>query len=121
MTPDLAELAEALIEVARLAQAALQTCDVKTELLPVPHQRPKKLPKGSQAVYAFLLGTHCLKVGKAGPKTQARFTSHHYGENALARAARTGSALAPSPVAISFVSCKTEQYQCWTSAAVVGQ
>jgi hypothetical protein len=89
MTPDLAELTEALIEVARLAHATLQACDVKTELLPAPHRRPRSLPKGSQAVYAFLLGGSCLKVGKAGPKTQARFTSQHYGGGASSTLAKS--------------------------------
>ena len=89
MTPDRAELAEALIKVARLAHVTLQLCDVKIELLPAPHRRPSSLPKGSQAVYAFLLGDRCLKVGKAGPKTQARFTSQHYGESAPSTLAKS--------------------------------
>jgi hypothetical protein len=36
-----------------------------------------------------LLGDRCLKVGKAGPKSQARFTSQHYGFNAPATLAKS--------------------------------
>jgi len=89
MALDLTELTKALIEVPRLADVTLQPCDVKTQALPAPHRRPRSLPLGSQAVYAFFLGAHCLKVGKAGPKTQARFTSQHYGESAPSTLAKS--------------------------------
>jgi hypothetical protein len=59
---------------------ALITSEV--QLLPAPHRPPTVLPAGQQAVYCFLLGNGCLKVGKAGAKTQARFTSQHYGGHA---------------------------------------
>ena len=59
------------------------------ELLAAPHRRPSSMPPGTQAVYAFILGEHCLKVGKAGPKTQARFTSQHYGKNAPSTLAKS--------------------------------
>ena len=39
--------------------------------------------------YAFFLGESCLKVGKAGPKTQARFVSQHYGMSAPSTLARS--------------------------------
>jgi hypothetical protein len=38
---------------------------------------PSRLPLGTQAVYAFLLGERWLKVGKAGPNSQPRFTTQH--------------------------------------------
>ena len=40
-------------------------------------------------MYAFLLDAICLKVGKAGPKTQARFTSQHYGVSAPSTLAKS--------------------------------
>src|SRR5438270_1170482 len=81
-TPDLPELAESFAEVARLARVDLKPQDLRTEWVPAPHRRPSSLPRGEQAVYVFMLGEVCLKIGKAGPKTQARFTSQHYGQSA---------------------------------------
>ncbi|MBI3694505.1 MAG: hypothetical protein HY238_06660 [Acidobacteria bacterium] len=89
MSHDLAELADSLVKVAQLAHVELRPGDVKTELLPSPHRRPSRLPAGVQAVYAFMLGEHCLKVGKAGPKTQARFTSQHYDKSAPSTLAKS--------------------------------
>lgn len=40
--------------------------------------RPTVLPKDMQGVYVFLTEDHCFKVGKAGPKSKARWNSHHY-------------------------------------------
>lgn len=82
-------LIEAFLQVAELAHTSLARSDVRHEMLPAPHRRPSGLPPGSQAVYAFLLGDRCLKVGKAGPKTQARFTSQHYGLNAPSTLAKS--------------------------------
>ena len=50
---------------------------IRYKYSPVPHE-PYPLPKNSSAVYVFICGSHCLKVGKAGPKSKARFNSHHY-------------------------------------------
>jgi hypothetical protein len=44
------------------------------------HQ-PTTLPKDKQGVYIFSIGTHCLKVGKAGANSQARWKSQHYLNN----------------------------------------
>jgi hypothetical protein len=81
MTFQVDELIDAFIQVAQLARVSLDHADVCPEVLPPPHKRPRNLPPGSQAVYAFLLADRCLKVGKVGPITQARFTSQHYGMN----------------------------------------
>lgn len=47
--------------------------------LSISRAHAPKLPHGKMAVYVF---THkdgtCLKVGKAGPRSHARFTSQHY-------------------------------------------
>lgn len=50
---------------------------LRVEVLPVPH-RPTMLPIGWQGVYSFRLDSTWLKVGKAGPKSNARWLSHHY-------------------------------------------
>jgi hypothetical protein len=56
-----------------LPQNALTPC-----FLPAPHLPPSALPPGKMAVYVFLWKGQCLKVGKVGPKSQARYTSQHY-------------------------------------------
>jgi hypothetical protein len=83
------EMTDAFLHVAELARVQLASAQVRHELLPAPHRRPSSLPAGTQAVYAFLLGERCLKVGRAGPKTQARFTSQHYGMNARSTLAKS--------------------------------
>jgi len=42
-----------------------------------PHQT-STLPKGKMAVYAFFYNDKCLKIGKAGPNSNARYNSQHY-------------------------------------------
>lgn len=39
---------------------------------------PQSLPMGMMAVYIFMYKDLCLKVGKAGPKSNARYMSQHY-------------------------------------------
>lgn len=51
--------------------------DIEIAFLGVPH-RPVALRKGWQGVYAFQFGTAWLKVGKAGPNSNARWVSQHY-------------------------------------------
>lgn len=46
--------------------------------LGVPHQ-PTALPRGWQGVYGFRWGGAWLKIGKAGPNSNARWQFHHYG------------------------------------------
>lgn len=85
------EFVQAFVEAGRLASVNLSCSELKIrpEVLPAPHRRPSSLPVGTQAIYAFLLRDTCLKVGKAGPKTQARFTSQHYGANAPSTLAKS--------------------------------
>ena len=87
--PDERELIESFLRVAQLARLELAEADVRSEVLAAPHRRPSRLPEGCQAVYAFVLGNTCLKVGKAGPKTAARFISQHYGLNAPSTLAKS--------------------------------
>ncbi|NLI65069.1 MAG: hypothetical protein GX367_10085 [Bacteroidales bacterium] len=42
-----------------------------------PH-KPEPLPAGKMGVYLFLYDDVFLKIGKAGPKSNARFYSQHY-------------------------------------------
>jgi hypothetical protein len=61
-------------------------CQLRHELLPAPH-KPRNLPTGHGAVYAFALGGATtsaagagmvLKVGKVGPNSDNRFRYQHY-------------------------------------------
>ena len=51
-----------------------------TEYYPAPQHRPPRLPYGKMGVYGFLMERleEWLKIGKLGPKSQARSVSHHY-------------------------------------------
>ena len=64
--------------VAQLAGVTLVAGDICLESLPAPHAPPTRLPAGTMAVYVFTHGLDVLKVGKVGPKSQARYTSQHY-------------------------------------------
>jgi len=68
------------IEVATLSGFSIRKKDITHESLSAPHG-PAHLPKGRQAVYVFSLPTPpyvVLKVGKAGPRSNARYQSQHY-------------------------------------------
>lgn len=65
------------IQVSQLAGLTLQESDIETQVLAAPHKRTG-LPKGKAAVYVFLYGNTCLKVGKVGANSDARFRSQHY-------------------------------------------
>jgi hypothetical protein len=68
-------------KVAVLADAAFIADSITVEITRNPHRQPKALPVGKMAVYAFFLNGQTLKVGKAGPSSNARYTSQHYNPN----------------------------------------
>ncbi len=65
-------------KVVALAGVSLPPASLSFEASPAPHRPPSALPKGKAAVYVFIRQGVCLKVGKVGSKSQARFTSQHY-------------------------------------------
>ena len=65
-------------QVAALARTEFLADKITIEIAPKPHKAPTVLPAGRMAVYAFFLNGQALKVGKAGPKSSARYTSQHY-------------------------------------------
>jgi hypothetical protein len=69
------------VRVAKLAGIDIQHKDIQIESLSAPHIPPNILPPGKMAVYVFHWGNRCLKVGKVGPKSKARYTSQHYSPN----------------------------------------
>jgi len=57
----------------------------KVDVREAPHKRPTPNDmKGKMVVYAFLYEEEdrFLKIGKAGPNSKQRFSSHHYNPNA---------------------------------------
>lgn len=78
LTVEISELAKDFIKVAGLAGVSLSVDDLIVESFCAPHKSPSRLPDGKMAVYVFCHGSRVLKVGKAGPNSNARYTSHHY-------------------------------------------
>ena len=66
------------VKASKLAGNEIKHNLIETEYLPAPHKPPSKIPDGMMAVYVFYHGNRCLKVGKIGPKSAARYTHHHY-------------------------------------------
>ena len=75
---DANQLVADFVSIAELAGVEIPAATVRAEVLPKPHTSPRLLPSGKMAVYVFLWGDLCLKVGKVGPRSQARYTSQHY-------------------------------------------
>jgi hypothetical protein len=75
---DVNKLISDFLHIAELAGLDIKQRDIHIENLPAPHIPPSTLPSGKMAVYVFNWGDRCLKVGKVGPKSQARYTSQHY-------------------------------------------
>ena len=71
------DLANRFVQVARLGNYKISDRDLDIEFWPAPHV-PKKLPNGKRALYGFIYNEQCLKVGKAGSNSNARYQSQHY-------------------------------------------
>ena len=67
--------------------------DYYIEDMGCPHNQPKKLPEGYSAIYIFVYETvdnyEYFKIGKANAKSNARYTSQHYGFNATSTLAKS--------------------------------
>ena len=75
---DTISLIRDFVQVAALASVPINEEDITCEVFPALHQRPKRLPHSKSGVYVICTHWRCLKVGKVGPKSAARFTNHHY-------------------------------------------
>ena len=74
-----AALLDQFVLAARLAGCDdLMATDVHVDLWMPGHHTRAPLRPDSMAVYVFTFGETCLKVGKVGPNSSARFTSQHY-------------------------------------------
>ena len=79
---DLDQLSKDFRHVAKLAGFSLAQRDLMIESLIAPHRPPSRLPSGKMAVYLFDHSGRVLKIGKAGPNSNARYTSQHYSPGA---------------------------------------
>ena len=75
---ELNKLIKDFLDVARESAMPIAEDQITGKILPPPHNRPKSIPEGKKAVYVFMADGRCLKVGKVGSNSQARFTSQHY-------------------------------------------
>jgi len=68
----------AFVTVSQLANDPVQLGDLEVEFLDAPHVSPAKLPSRKMAIYGFWWNGTWLKIGKAGPNSNARYTYQHY-------------------------------------------
>ncbi len=78
ITIDLQSIAADFAKAAQLAHLRISLTDIDIDVMPKPHRPPRALPSGKLAVYSFLFGDRCLKVGRTGTKSGARYCSQHY-------------------------------------------
>lgn len=74
---NLLELKQDTINVIRLAGEKIQDQQIEIIDRGMPH-KPSGLPQGKMGIYSFIYQDYFLKIGKAGPKSDARFRSQHY-------------------------------------------
>lgn len=75
---DIVSALDAFVNVAELAGSPIRWEDFIVEFHEAPHKSPVSLPTGKMAIYGFWGAGEWLKIGKAGPNSQARYTSQHY-------------------------------------------
>jgi hypothetical protein len=66
------------LTVAALARDPISRAEIDIEYLPAPHVPPSRIPRGTRSVYGFYHDGIWLKIGKAAPKANTRYTSQHY-------------------------------------------
>lgn len=66
------------LKALKLAGLTLESNRISVDDLGCPHT-PRGLPKGKIAIYTFQRDGRYLKIGKAGPKSNAQFRNQHYG------------------------------------------
>lgn len=74
---NLDELKAKMIEALRLAGVSIEASQLELVDRGIPH-KPAGLPNGKMGIYTFIYQGQFLKVGKAGPSSDARFRSQHY-------------------------------------------
>ena len=89
------------LAVAMLAGEPISLEEIAIECLSAPHRPPRSLPVGTRAVYGFWHAGSWLKIGRAGPKSQARYTSQHYNVNSSV--SNFGRSLMADPMLLAIV------------------
>lgn len=74
---NLDELKMKMIETIQLAGVTIEDSQLEIVDRGIPH-KPAGLPTGKMGIYTFIYQGQFLKVGKAGPSSDARFRSQHY-------------------------------------------
>ena len=77
MPSDFPLLKQVFRTVAAIAGINIPDEALSVESFPAPHI-PPSLPNGKMTVYVFEWKGQCLKIGKVGAKSNARYTSQHY-------------------------------------------
>ena len=74
------EFSKIIIDVSFILNKPISKNDFEIIDRGIPHKPPTDLPEGKTAVYTFFCPkeNRFLKIGKAGDRSKARFTSHHY-------------------------------------------
>ena len=72
------EWIDQFIKICHIAEIDISNKDIEIEERYAPHRPPSCIPNGKMAVYVFIFQNECLKVGKAGPNSHARYVSQHY-------------------------------------------
>ncbi|WP_068783345.1 hypothetical protein [Paenibacillus phocaensis] len=74
---NLHELKEQLIQIIKSTGTEINENQIMILDRGVPH-KTSTLPKDRMAIYSFIYQDRFLKIGKAGPSSNARFNSQHY-------------------------------------------
>ncbi len=69
------------------------------------------MPRDAMAVYAFFLDDRALKVGKAGPNSNARYSFQHY--NASSAASTLAASLMRNPASVGIESFDNVEVGKW--------
>jgi hypothetical protein len=75
---DIENALNVFVTVAALARVSIRRVDIEVEHLEAPHKSPSRLPRGKMAAYGFWYNGEWLKIGIAGPRSNARYMSQHY-------------------------------------------
>ena len=67
-----------LWSLASLAGLKVAPTEIDVEICRAPHKPPSALPPDKIAVYIFFQKAQCLKVGKVGLNSNARYIGQHY-------------------------------------------
>lgn len=100
--PDEETIRDRLRAVACLAGQEIAAKDIEVEIHKAPHA-PSALPPGKIAVYVFFHNGRCLKVGRVGRNSNARYASQHYAPGSSNSNLANSILKSPDRIGINFV------------------